>query len=231
MSLALGTNSAKNALNLNMIPMTKTLTLLLWLTLSHVFSQTDSDYAIWSKIITDNKDAYENLPSIILIEQYKDKYPQDFGLVEEFSKEDNAISDNGMHYLALYSDSIFQKRMREDRELKTLISGLTGNFENHPKIDAKRLRIGNMAVTTITSGKYHSFFKKNKSVRDGWEQLQSKYRTNFVMEFSRIQYHQNLACLYYAVHCGGLCGAGVFIILEQKDGQWQTLQEFELWVS
>lgn len=211
--------------------MMKMLTLLLLLTLQVTIAQTETDYTIWSKIITDNKDGYEKLPSIILISQYKNSDPKDFALVEEFSKESNEISDYGMHYLALYSDSIFQKRMREDRELKTLISGLTGHFENHPKIDAKRLNIGNVAVTTITSGKYHSFFKKNKGVRNGWEQLQSKYRTNFVMEFSRIQYHQNLACLYYAVHCGGLCGAGVFIILEQKDGQWQTLQEFELWVS
>ena len=38
--------------------------------------------------------------------------------------------------------------------------------------------------------------------------------------------------LFYASHmCGGLCGSGMYVVMERRDGRWVITKEIEMWIS
>jgi len=31
--------------------------------------------------------------------------------------------------------------------------------------------------------------------------------------------------------CGGLCGSGMYVVMERRDGRWVITKEIEMWIS
>lgn len=195
------------------------------------FSQLEKkDYEIYSIVINNESIYLKNKDTIVLVKQYERN--QDFSLIEEFTKEKDKMEHYTLHYLysMTNNDSIFQQKLLNNIELKNCLSGLINNFNSHPIIDTKKLTVGKF-LATISSDKFYSYFKKSKRIESGWKKINNIYQTNWVIELSKINYNDKFACLYYANHCGGLCGVGKLILLEKVDGQWKIIGELETWVS
>jgi hypothetical protein len=58
-------------------------------------------------------------------------------------------------------------------------------------------------------------------------------RAQGILTFSRVGFNSDgtQALLYYNNTCGGLCGAGEYVIMVKRDGRWSIATEIEMWVS
>jgi hypothetical protein len=54
-----------------------------------------------------------------------------------------------------------------------------------------------------------------------------------ILTFSRVGFNSDAtqALLYYSNRCGGLCGAGEYVVMVKRDGRWSIGTEIEMWVS
>jgi len=70
---------------------------------------------------------------------------------------------------------------------------------------------------------------------DIWGRFYQKYpNSSGFLALSRVGFspNENQAAFYMSNHCGGLCGAGYFVIMEKRTGSdWKVLQETHLWIS
>lgn len=211
--------------------MRKTLLLILTFTVQIGFSQSEKNtYDIYSSIInTVVEDWFDKpLESILIVKKFKDKYEEDFSLINELAQDSNPIY--ALEWLV--KDPTLKKRFKEDEKLKKGITKLTSDFKNHPKINIELLRLKDIKVQTISSSRFYSILRRySKDKKNGWNQIKEKYNTNLVFQFSKIKYNENYAYFYYSYHCGGLCASGNFVIMEKINNDWKVLKNFELWVS
>lgn len=196
------------------------------------FSQTKkSDYEIYSKIINEISSYwYKSNNNIILVEQLKNIDPKIFYLFEELAKENYETSEIALSYLSRKHNEAFKDKLIQKPNLKIAMRDFLNNLDNQPKIKSENINIENIHITSISSKKYDSFFKKH-DVGNGWKEIEKTYKTKLILEFSRITYNQNFACVYYSIHCGGTCGDGSVIILEKINNEWTILNIINLWES
>lgn len=198
------------------------------------FSQTEEDCnEIYSKIIISNLNNFQiKIDTVIIIETMIDKQNIDFSFINEIitnDKKQNLINDL---YLYTDRDSTFIKKYLKEKDIENVIKNLISNFENHPKIQIEKLTIPRLYKHGITYQKYTSFFgRKFKKIDLGWKNIKKKYKTNVVFELSRIEFNENFASVYFANHCGGLCGSGSLIIMEKIKNEWEILTKINLWRS
>ncbi|HET9791106.1 MAG TPA: hypothetical protein VFR08_07375 [Candidatus Angelobacter sp.] len=67
-----------------------------------------------------------------------------------------------------------------------------------------------------------------------WDAYYKQFpRAQGILTFSRVGFNSDgtQALLYYSNRCGGLCGAGKYVVMVKHDGRWSIGTEIEMWVS
>lgn len=85
--------------------------------------------------------------------------------------------------------------------------------------------------TLISKEKVDQIFK---SVMSGWEEFYKQFPdSGGLISFSRAGLNSkgDQALVYMANGCGGLCGAGNYLLLVKKNGEWIVQKKFQAWVS
>jgi hypothetical protein len=83
----------------------------------------------------------------------------------------------------------------------------------------------------ISEKQSHEIFKQG--VR-GWTTFYEKYRdSSGEIQVSRVGFNRrrNQALVYVARMCGGLCGSGVYSLLEKTGGAWTIIKQTRIWAS
>jgi len=211
--------------------MQKPILLLFIFSLNFCFSQTEKDtYEIYSGIINGLVQNWFDPPieGIIVVEQYKEKYKQDFSFINELTFE--TIPSAALSWYV--RDSIEYRRFTTDKNIKGVLADLFSDFKNHPKIQSGLLKVPKVKINTLTSKKYYSYINRGKKwKKNGWKKLSEKYNAKYAIQFSTIKYRENYASFYYEYLCGGLCAAGSVVLMEKIAGEWTVLREFNLWES
>ena len=197
------------------------------------FSQTEKDdYELYSMILTQRLDLgnKSEKEKILLIGQFMKEFDGNYEVLDHKSDTITQL-DLNMLYSMTYKDTTFIKRVSKERDLRNVITQLTSDKSEHPKIQAKLLRTQSIDIETITDKKFSSFFGNNRRIDKGWKRIEKKYGTEKVVEFSQVNYNGQFASTYYGIHCGGLCGAGNIVIFEKINGKWKILTEINLWMA
>ena len=197
------------------------------------FSQTEKDdYELYSMILTQRLDLgnKSEKEKILLIGQFMKEFDGNYEVLDHKSDTITQL-DLNMLYSMTYKDTTFIKRVSKERDLRNVITQLTSDQSEHPKIQAKLLRTQSIDIETITDKKFSSFFGNNRRIDKGWKRIEKKYGTEKVVEFSQVNYNGQFASTYYGIHCGGLCGAGNIVIFEKINGKWKILTEINLWMA
>lgn len=197
------------------------------------FSQAEKDdYEMYSLILSERLEIGNGAEKekFVLIEQFEDEFDRTYHV---FNHENDTItnSDLSLLYSMTYKDTTFLKRVVKEKGLREVVVQLTSDKTANPKIKADLLRKPSIEIETITNKKYNSYFKKLRILNKGWNGIKRKYDTNKVVEFSKVNYHEQFASVYYAIHCGGLCGAGNIVIFEKVNGKWKIVTEINLWMA
>lgn len=167
---------------------------------------------------------------IVLIEQFMDEFDGNYEILDH--KTDTITkSDLSMLYSMTYKDTTFLKRIIKEKDLRNVITQLTSDKSEHPKIKSELLEKPLIEIKSITDRKFSSYFGRYRSLRKAWKRIERKYGTNKVVEFSQVNYKGQFAATYYGIHCGSLCGSGSIVIFEMIKGKWKILTEINLWVS
>jgi len=197
------------------------------------FGQVKSDdYEIYSLILEEllNSNNDGNKESVLIIERFVNRFKlSDYEL---FDYETDSVTSPDISFL--YANGVkksFIQKLQKDLTLKTAIKELMSDFENQPIIQVDLLESDNLSFETISFEKYESFFGKRKRKSNSWKRIKRKYGVEKVIEFSKVNYEGNFATTYFGLNCGGLCGNGLFIILERINGEWSTIARINLWES
>lgn len=197
------------------------------------FSQSEKDdYELYSLILSERLELGLNSgkDKIVLIEQFMDEFDANHQILD--NKPDTITkSDLSLLYSMTYKDTIFLKRIIKEKDIRKVITQLTYDKSEHPKIKAYLIRKPLIEIESITVEKFNSFFGRFWSSDRGWKRIEKKYGTNRVVEFSQAIYNGKFASTYYGIHCGSLCGAGNIVIFEKINGKWKILTEINLWMS
>jgi len=211
--------------------MQKLVIILSFLLINIGYGQTEKDcYAIYSNTINKLVENWFNPPveAIIVVEQYVEKYEQDFSDIKDLTIE--KIPKSTLSWYV--RDTLLQQRFSKDHNIKKVLRDLFTNFNNHPKIKSDLLNVNKVEVHTLNSKKYYSYLNRGKKwKKNGWKRLKNKYNSKFAIQFSKITYEGNYASFYYEYLCGGLCAAGVVVLMENIRGEWKVVKEFNLWES
>ena len=211
--------------------MLKQVIVLSLLSINLSFGQTEKDsYGIYSSTINGLVENWFDPPieAVIVVEQYTEKYEQDFSDIMDLTIE--KIPNSTLSWYV--RDSLLQQRFLNDHNIKKVLRDLFTNFKNHPKINSDLLNVNEVEIHTLNSKKYYSYLNRGKIWRkNGWRRLENKYNSKFAIQFSKITYKGNYACFYYEFLCGDLCATGVVALMEKVGGEWKILKEFNLWES
>ncbi|WP_350289770.1 hypothetical protein [uncultured Croceitalea sp.] len=202
-----------------------------FLSINLSFAQTEKDsYEIYSSTINRLVENWFDPPieAIIVVERYSEKFKQDFSDIMDLTIE--KIPKSTLSWYV--RDSLLQQRFLNDQNIKKVLRDLFANFNNHPKIKSELLNVNGVEIHTLNSKKYHSYLNRGQKWRkNGWKRLENKYNSKFAIQFSKISYQGNYASFYYEYLCGDLCAAGAIALMENAEGEWKVLKEFNLWES
>lgn len=79
----------------------------------------------------------------------------------------------------------------------------------------------------VNSAQLESIFKNHG---DGWRIFYRRFPgAQGVLTFARAGFSADgtQALFYWNNSCGGLCGGGMFVVLEKRDDRWEIAQELE----
>lgn len=102
--------------------------------------------------------------------------------------------------------------------LNTRQASLRRSF--HPAIDYE----------LVDSAQLESFFKKGGG---DWLAFYKRFPGSpGIMTFSRVGFSEDgtQALFYLSNHCGGLCGTGMYVVMEKRNGSWVIENEIEMWI-
>ncbi len=92
--------------------------------------------------------------------------------------------------------------------------------------DAFKLPIGHVLVDE----KELEQFRRGR----GWEEFYQKYpESGGFLSFSRVGFNpeRSQALVYFEHWCGGLCGSGMYLLLEKGEGGWKVTKVHGSWIS
>ena len=91
----------------------------------------------------------------------------------------------------------------------------------HPAIDYE----------LVDSAQLESFFKRGGV---DWVAFYKRFPGSpGIMTFSRVGFSEDgtQALFYLSNHCGELCGGGMYVVMEKRNGTWAIERELEMWIS
>jgi hypothetical protein len=117
------------------------------------------------------------------------------------------------------------KKWMPEAELQTLDNYLLSNKTR------QELKVWNLGINYVLI--------RNSDLPDGtvenfWERFYKKYPNSpGLVFFSKVGFNDrhDQAFVYVGRSCGGLCGAGEYVLLNKVNGQWVVCNEQGLWVS
>ena len=186
-----------------------------------VHGQSHNEYEIYSAIINNKGINWTNKNTILVIRNVKlDDDSREF--LEELNSDPNLV-------LSLsYFDNESVNKYLHDQNYQDAILGLLKTSTQ--KIKTKSFVDPTFNLKSISKRKFNSFFKRD--IDKGWNQINKKYQSNRVIEFSEVSFLGNYAAVYYAYYCGGLCGSGQLLVLEKKESaNWVVISTVNLWMS
>lgn len=83
----------------------------------------------------------------------------------------------------------------------------------------------------VDSTELQSVFKKGG---DYWLALYKRFPgTPGILTFSRVGFDEDgtQALFYVSDHCGGMCGTGIYVVMQKHNGSWAIEKEIEMWIS
>lgn len=199
------------------------LLLIVFLTISKfdVYGQSYNEYEIYSTIINNKEINWTNKNTILVIRNVElDDDSREF--LEELNSDPNLV-------LSLsYFDNESVNKYLHDQNYQDALLGLLKTSTQKIKIKSFINPVFNL--TSINKRKFISFLKPD--IDKGWDQINKRYQSNWVVEFSKISFSGNYASVYYGYHCGGLCGSGQLLVLEKKESaNWVVISTINLWMS
>jgi hypothetical protein len=111
-----------------------------------------------------------------------------------------------------------------EAEVQTLDNYLLSNKAS------QELKVWNLGInyvivrnSDLPSGKFEDF----------WESFYKKYPNSPLVYFSKVGFNarHDQAFVYVGRSCGGLCGAGDYVLLNKVNDEWVVSNEQNLWVS
>lgn len=105
------------------------------------------------------------------------------------------------------------------REVNRQQASLQRSF--HPAIDYE----------VVDTAQLESFFKKGGG---DWFAFYKRFPgSRGITTFSRVGFSEDgtQALFYVSNVCGGLCGTGMYVVMEKRNGIWTIEKEIEMWVS
>lgn len=197
------------------------LLLIVFLTISKfdVYGQSYNEYEIYSTIINDKEINWTNKNTILVIRNVKlDDDSREF--LEELNSDPNLV-------LSLsYFDNESVNKYLHDQNYQDAILGLLKTSTQ--KIKIKSFVDPTFNLKSISKRKFISFLKPD--INKGWNQIDKKFQSNWVVEFSDVSFSGNYAAVYYGYYCGGLCGSGQLLVLERtKSLNWVIISKVNLW--
>jgi len=126
-------------------------------------------------------------------------------------------------------DSIVHKRLNTV-EQETLADYLGKNKESHILTGISDLGI---AYVLVTDDDLKEAFSEH-GIDRGWTRFYKKYPgSSGIVFFSTVGFNRDntQAFVYAGKQCGGLCGAGDYVLLKKENGIWAIQQRMALWVS
>jgi len=91
----------------------------------------------------------------------------------------------------------------------------------HPAID----------YDLVDSAQLEPFFKRGDP---GWFAFYKRFPGSpGIITFSRVGFSEDgtQALFYLSNHCGELCGTGMYVVMEKRNGSWAIGKEIEMWIS
>lgn len=87
-------------------------------------------------------------------------------------------------------------------------------------------------VTLISQSKFRFYFKNG--IKEGWKKFYKSHKnsTGF-LKFCRAGFNNsgNKAIVYVEQYCGGLCGEGMYFLLEKILNKWKIIKSIKTWGS
>lgn len=159
-----------------------------------VYGQPYNEYEIYSTIINDKEINWTNKNTILVIKNVK---------LDDDSRELlNELKANQELILSMFFDDESVNRYLNDQNYQDALLGLLKTSTQ--KIKIKSFINPTFNLKSISKRKFLSFLKPD--INKGWNQIDKKFQSNWVVEFSKVSFSGNYAAIYYAYHCGGLCG-------------------------
>jgi len=207
------------------------LTIILTLTTILTWGQTPLDYELYSIVIDDYTDQWDNNRDSITRAIVIRKFTPLENHVAWYGKDLFASSDETINVTVHY-DTLAMRLIR-DEKIKSGLIKLESDFYATPTLNGIAFK-SKTPVTTITDKKYQAYFKTlfGRDIEKGWKRF---YKQNpdvlGVYEFSKIIYADNYAVLYVGHHAGGLFGAGDIVILNKINDKWIIVKYMNIWMS
>lgn len=196
--------------------------LIVFLTISKfdVYGQSYNEYEIYSTIINNKEINWTNKNTILVIRNVE--LDDDSKWFLEELKADQELILSG------FFDDESAKKYETNQNYQDALLGLLKTSTQKIKIKSFINPVFNL--TSINKRKFISFLKPD--INKGWNQIDKKFQSNWVVEFSDVSFSGNYAAVYYGYYCGGLCGSGQLLVLEKKESaNWVVISTINLWMS
>jgi hypothetical protein len=194
-----------------------------------VFSQTELDYQLYSKVIDETIDKWDfdrdTISKVILIEKFVPYENYGHGFKE--SLYDSPI--DMVHWFVGYDSS--RLNLINQKDVKKSIIQLDSIFMNTPTLSPSMFNL-KTPVEAIPQRRFDSLFKGlfKRNFDKGWAKFYKKYPSTFgIYELSRVSYSGKYACFYVAHRAKPLFGSGTMFILKEENNSWEILAQFNLW--
>lgn len=196
--------------------------LIVFLTISKfdVYGQSYNEYEIYSTIINNKEINWTNKNTILVIRNVE--LDDDSKWFLEELKADQELILSG------FFDDESAKKYETNQNYQDALLGLLKTSTQNIKIKSFINPVFNLKP--INKRKFISFLKQD--INNGWNQIDKKFQSNWVVEFSDVSFSGNYAAVYYGYYCGGLCGLGQLLVLEKKESaNWVVISTINLWMS
>lgn len=164
--------------------------------------------AVISKLFAGNKVTFDTQSPVNLL-VIKNRTVDDHPLMENLTEHWRYVAER-LSPISQDTIAAYKAQNREPRQLE----------------DAFKLSIRHVLVEE----KELEQFRKGR----GWEEFYKKYpESGGFISFSQAGFNpdRTQALVYFEHWCGGLCGSGLYLLLEKGEGGWKVTKVHSSWIS
>jgi hypothetical protein len=172
----------------------------------------EEEYAVYSAVISKlfagNKVTFDTQSPVNLL-VIKNRTVDDHPLMENLDDHWRYVA-RGLSPISQDTIAAYKARNREPRQLE----------------DAFKLPIKNVLVEEKELDRFRR--------EGGWEEFYKKYpESGGFISFSQVGFNpeRSQALVYFEHWCGGLCGSGLYLLLEKSEGGWKVAKAHRSWIS